>query len=219
MTAPCTAWQTVRHSHRAHCSGTLFYERTKSLMKKRPMRQNILIGVLAVSFACVGQAGEYQSPAPHIARVLLERPLPMVSVSPAGDWLMLGHQSGQPDVSTLLRPTLFLDLYRFDVATGKRVAVTGFSEYTAVHAASGRRLRIAGGNGIYGWPLWAPDGKQFAVARATADRLELWIGSVERPQLERVTDRPLGLGKSTFGAALPCSWLPDGKSIACLFFR
>ncbi|MFV8271172.1 S9 family peptidase [Flavobacterium sp. GT2N3] len=54
-------------------------------------------------------------------------------------------------------------------------------------------------------PAWSPDGKQIAFIRSVADKMQIFILSMEGGE-------PIQLTKHKYGAANP-KWSPDGKSI------
>ena len=66
----------------------------------------------------------------------------------------------------------------------------------------------------FGFPLWSPDGKRFAVTNTTRDKIEVWVGEVATGELWRVNAAALADGlNAVTGDAV--QWMPDSKRLLC----
>ena len=162
----------------------------------------------------------YQLPPQEVVDLLDAPPQPAASVSPDGRWLLLSQRRRMPGIDELAVPVLELAGRLVSPRTngpyGTRYASgTGFS-LIEVEGGDERRLEVPD-RGLSA-PLWAPDSRRFAFSRTIDAGIELWVAEVDGGDAEALSGPDLNAAMgSGFGAALPCSWMPDSRRLLCHF--
>jgi dipeptidyl aminopeptidase/acylaminoacyl peptidase len=153
-------------------------------------------------------ATRWQSPAEDVAEVLHAPPLPWVWAAPIGESLLLADPVTYPDLAELAAPMHKL--------AGMRVNPVVNNIHGRHGATSPRLVRVEGGAET---PLdlstdaevlgvtWTVDGRRFALTVRHADRIGLWVGSVEGAvtEIEGLALNPL------LGTAV--RWLPGQQRL------
>jgi dipeptidyl aminopeptidase/acylaminoacyl peptidase len=173
--------------------------------------------LLLSSFIGLAQTS-YQKP-PKIIQDILNAPAtPLVSVSPAGDRILLIETPNYPSIADLSQPMLRLAGLRINPHTNAPhpphhlMRVTGL---TLKNIDSGEELKIGvSAQPRMSVPEWSPDGKRFVFTTTVtngSNGLELWIGDAVTGQV-----RPIP-GVALNGAyAEPVRWMPDSRTLICL---
>ncbi len=167
--------------------------------------------MLALCATAAPAQDAYREPPAAMLKILDAPPLPLVSVSPTGEHLLLLERESLPPISELARPMLQLAGVRVDPATngthGPRSIVGLRLKRIGEPAADpGRALALPEGVGV-GFPDWSADGRRFLFTLTHSDGIELWVGEAEDGTARALTGRNLnGLGPSP-------SWMPGGAQV------
>jgi dipeptidyl aminopeptidase/acylaminoacyl peptidase len=172
-----------------------------------------IAALMMVTFAGVARGAPqpdngWQSPPADVLEVLHAPQLPWVWTAPSGEHLLLADPVTYPSLAELAAP-----MYKL---AGVRVnpVINGF--HGRHGATSPRLVRVEGGDVT---PVdlpedtevlnvaWTADGRRFALSVKQADRIGLWVGSVEG-EVIRIDDLALN---PLLGTAV--QWLPDQRRL------
>lgn len=164
--------------------------------------------------AMPSMAEGYRSPPNIIARVIDAQPLPAVSPSPDGLWVVLTHQRDVPPIRALAKPSISLVRYEIDPETGARHAdrtALGVG-YTLIRVSDGRKWSLNAPTDGLSRPSWSPDSRRI-LFRHNGDRgVDLWVADVETKRARAVTGPVLNMLRAT---DVPCSWMADSSRAVC----
>lgn len=153
----------------------------------------------------------YRRPPPAILRILDAPPTPAIVMSPAHDGLLLVQGERYPAIADLAAPILRLAGLRIDPRTNgphlppRTIGLTAIS----LRDDSRRPIQLPV-NGHFGMPVFAPTGRQFALANTTPTGIEVWIGDSSTASVRRIPGVRLS---AAYG--VPAQWRPDGKTLLC----
>ena len=179
------------------------------------MRQLISIA-MAVPIAALlcpqpGKAQQpYQVPPPDVVDILEASPTPTGSVSPGGEWLLLGHRESMPGIGALAEPMLRLAGRRISPRTNGLHASPPFVRMSIVDIDEGGERAVTGVEGGLSPPMWSPDGSRFAFTQTTAAGITLWVADPSAASARALTDERLNGAR---GQA--CQWMPDSEHFLC----
>jgi dipeptidyl aminopeptidase/acylaminoacyl peptidase len=151
----------------------------------------------------------YQRPPKEITDILDVPPTPIVSLSPARDFLLLIERSNYPPIEDLASPMLRLAGLRLNPRTnGPHLAPrsTGLTLQSIVTGQQ-RKIEVPAGAKI-GFQGWSPNGKSLAYTITTEDQIELWVASVEDANARPIEGIAVN---GTYG--VPVQWLPDSSGL------
>lgn len=154
----------------------------------------------------------YQRPPEVIERLLNGEPLPSVSLSPDGRWLLLMHTSAAPGIAEVASSRLRFLGMDVDPRTGGSPVDNGTmgTGVTLVRVADGRRWELDVPQSGLDYLLWAPNSDKFLFTHSGERSVELWVGSVSVPGAHRIEHVRL---MDVQGA--PCAWMPGSAQVLC----
>lgn len=174
------------------------------------MKKSVMMVILAVLCIFSLSAQEpYKLPPRDVIEILEAPPPPRVSLSPAGDRMLLIEYETIPPLSRLAQPILRI--------AGMRITPHNNSRQTLIHNTAMTVMSIEDGttrkidispDARFGMPSWSPDGKRIAFALTTDSGFELWTADADTGGAERLTGLHLNM---VLGPGL--TWMPDGRSI------
>ncbi len=170
----------------------------------------LICGVFAVTISvdAFGQES-YQKP-PQAVIDILDAPVPPgLSISPTGENLLLVQTTRYPSIEEVAAPMVKLAGLRINPKTNGSVRpprVTGLS-LMPVTGGEAKAIPLPE-KSKFGFPLWSPDGKRFAVLNTTDAGIELWVYELASAKLEK-------LKRVTVNAAIgqAVQWMPDSRSL------
>ena len=174
-----------------------------------PARAAGLAGA-AVSEDSSGAALRYQEPPPAIRKVLDAPALPIFSVSPVCDGVLLLRGTPYPPIADLAQPMLRLAGIRLDPSTNgpHRAPYWDHLSYQPVRGGPEKSITLPEGSRI-GPPVWSADGARVAFSNTIPGRgVELWVldtNTLRARRLEGVRVNA-GLGWGFL-------WMPDQRSL------
>ena len=150
----------------------------------------------------------YQKPPKEIEDVLNAPALPVTTISPAKDKILLATPLRYPPISELAQPMLRLAGLRINPNTNGRHRQPYFVALTLKNIADGKEfaVELPSGAQIIS-PNWSADGKYIAFGNQTASGIELWIldtGNAKARPLKNIRVN------TAFGRF---DWMPDQKSL------
>lgn len=177
------------------------------------------VSLLLLLMAAIPAAAQtpYQKPPKVILDVLNAPATPQVSLSPAGDKMMLLQSTSYPSIAELAEPMLRIAGLRMNPNTnGPRLAQRVFG-LTLKNSADGKELKVAvppnarigfGRGGALGGGGWSADGKYFAFTNTTANSIDLWVGNSGTGAVRRLMNVRLN---AAYGEAW--QWMPDNRTL------
>jgi dipeptidyl aminopeptidase/acylaminoacyl peptidase len=153
----------------------------------------------------------YQKPPKAVADVLDAPPFPLAVVSPTRDRLLLVQGERYPAIAELAEPMLRLAGLRINPQTHGPARAPHFVDFSLINLGDGstRKVTLPAGPRL-GFPIWSPDGKQFAFTQTTPTGIELWVGDAATGTTRHVPGLKL---QTVYGEAV--QWMPDGQTLLC----
>ncbi len=150
----------------------------------------------------------WKSPDDDILKVLHAPQLPRASVSPTGSHLLLTDRIQYPPLSELAGPMLKLAGIRVNPKNNYYHGQHGGTSPRIQRISDGKvtQIRIPDGAEVVE-TQWAADGQRFAMAVATKDGVDLWLGHISG-KVEKVPDMRLNPLLDE-----PIRWLPDQERL------
>ena len=170
-----------------------------------------LLAGLALTHGSPSGAQEpyYHKPPRPIVSILEAPPLPVVSLSPARDFLLIGTKDGYPPLSDLAAPKLKLAGVRLDPVTNgpHRFGYWIGLRVKSLADGSERSVTLPAGARIWN-PLWNAEGTRVAFTNTVKESLELWVLDVVKASAKRLPGLRLN---GMLGS--PYVWMPDQKTL------
>lgn len=154
----------------------------------------------------------YRLPPKDVVEILDAPPVPLVSLSPNGEWMALGYQGSLPTMRELSAPMLRLAGRRINPRTNGLYTISPIIRLSVVNLKDGREQPVDGPEGRLGFPFWAPDGRALACTRTVQDGIELWVVDPESARARQITEPALNGARGE-----PCQWMPDSTRLICHF--
>ncbi|KLI62773.1 S9 family peptidase [Aurantiacibacter marinus] len=162
-----------------------------------------LAGPLAASVAA---QETYRQPPADVADIVTRAPSPSVSVSPAGDTVLLLERESLPPVSELARPMEKLAGLRLDAAINDRHGTRAFVGMALRDIADGAERQVAlPAEADVSDLSWSPDGRHVAFTNTYADGMALMVLDTASGEATTLCER--GINPIFQGPR----WLPDGR--------
>jgi len=157
----------------------------------------LLAGVLPMSFAFAAAEptdNGYNLPPKEILDVMRAPGLPVPSVSPTREKMLLVSWQEYPSLERVATPIVKLAGVRIEVKNHSKHDTPGgygitpcATSYQMVTIASGQQSAVAlPPNACPGAPVWSADGKHFAFTNTVADAVELWVGDAATGKLRQI---------------------------------
>lgn len=174
------------------------------------MTRFVLCGVLAVTLTldAFGQEG-YQKPPAAVAAILDAPAPPALSISPTGEHVVFVQSSRYPSIEEVAAPMVRLAGLRINPKTNgpARAPRAAGLALAPVTGGAPKPIPLPEG-GKVGAPVWAPDGKRFALLNTTDTGIELWVCDLDALAPKRVAGARVS---AAVGTAV--DWMPDSKSL------
>ncbi|MBS1208155.1 MAG: hypothetical protein H6R19_553 [Proteobacteria bacterium] len=175
----------------------------------------VLLGAMPMPFASAATEttdNGYNLPPRKILDVMRAPSLPVPSVSPTREKMLLVAWQEYPSLERVATPIVKLAGVRIEVKNHSRHDTPGgygitpcAASYALVTIASGQQRAVAlPPDACPGAPLWSADGKHFAFTNTAADAVELWVGDAATGKLRQMKGARLN---PAFGDAL--QWLDN----------
>ncbi len=186
-------------------------------MRNRIWLQAVGVAVIVSSMVAATPAEEnrgYRQP-PAAIQAVLDAPLtPAVSLSPGRDWLIFVQPASYPSIAELAAPMLRLAGLRIDPSRYGPHRPSRYQALTLKRLSDGQEFPLAvPAKPLLGFPLWSPDGKQFAFTNTGSDGIELWVGD---PQTATVRQIPGIQLNGVMGDEIQWLPAPNAGSLLCL---
>ncbi len=153
-----------------------------------------------------GDTISYRQPPQAIADVYHAPALPATIVSPTHDTLAVVTPLRYPPIADLARPMLRIAGLRVDPATNGPHHAVAFTSLALVRVANGESTTVGlPPNARVTAMRFSPDGAHFALANATPDGTDLYLGTTATAALVRAPGVKLN---GLFGD--PFAWMPGG---------
>jgi dipeptidyl aminopeptidase/acylaminoacyl peptidase len=169
----------------------------------------LFVVMCSVAFNSLWAVDTYQKPPKEVLDILNAPPTPNISVSPAGDRVLLIAPLRYPPIADLAQPMLRIAGLRINPKTNGRHHPPRLVAYTLKWINGGKEIKIAvPPNAYLSQPEWSPDGKLFSFSNTTDTSIDLWIGDATAGTAHKVPGVVLN---STYGD--PFQWMPNSKTI------
>src|SRR6266704_46511 len=179
---------------------------------ENPMRR-ITVICLAVLGSTLSAQTPYKTPPQVIVDILDAPPLPVASISPDRQWLLLLEQRSMPTIAELAQPMLRLAGNRINPRTSGPQLPGGITGLVLKRVAdeTERRVNVPTPAAL-SFVIWSPDSRNVAFVQTRDSGLVLWITDAATGQTRALTGATLN---ATEGP--PCHWMPSGTSLLCEF--
>ncbi|HEX5421099.1 MAG TPA: prolyl oligopeptidase family serine peptidase [Gammaproteobacteria bacterium] len=152
-----------------------------------------------------------RAPPAEVAQLLEAQPLPMLAEGPQHRYALLVHRQDLLPEKSLAEPMVVVAGVKINPRNYGPHAPLAYYGLTLLNLSSGEQTDLGvPQNSTLGYPIWSPDGSQFAFTVAYDDGIELWIGDTASHQVHRLVGRVLNGALSA-----PCTWMPDGDHLLC----
>ncbi|MEO9456176.1 S9 family peptidase [Chromobacterium phragmitis] len=161
-------------------------------------------------------AAGYQQPPANILKVMRAPSLPMPSINPTRDAMLLVGWQEYPSIARVAAPYLKLAGTRVEPANRAKHDTPGGYGIPPC-AESFKLVKIPGGQetpvslpaaSCPDAPAWSADGKRFAFANAAKDAVELWIGDAASGKIRKIPGIRLNPMLND-----ELQWMPDQKTL------
>jgi len=176
------------------------------------------IAILVVVGACLagtwqaGGATSYQKPPKAVLDILRAPDAPSVSVSPAGDQILLTDTDRYPSIADMAQPMVRLAGLRICPNTNGPHSTRRITGFTLIKVADGssRKIDLPAGGPILssGGTSWSADGKFIALTHTTANAVELWIIDTAAAGMRKIPGLTVN---AAYGQEF--QWMPDQRSL------
>src|SRR6266496_6227130 len=146
------------------------------------------LACLALLSSTLSAQTPYKTPPQVIVDILDAPPLPMASVSPDRQWLLLLEQRSMPTIAELAQPMLRLAGNRINPrTTGPQLpgAITGLV-LKRVADGSERRISVPAPAAL-SYVSWSPDSRAIAFVQTRDSGLALWVADPATGQTRALT--------------------------------
>src|SRR5207249_3202579 len=179
---------------------------------ENPMRR-ITVICLAVLGSTLSAQTPYKTPPQVIVDILDAPPLPVASISPDRQWLLLLEQRSMPTIAELAQPMLRLAGNRINPRTSGPQLPGGITGLVLKRVAdeTERRVNVPTPAAL-SYVIWSPDSRNVAFVQTRDSGLVLWVADAASGQTRALTGATLN---ATNGP--PCQWMPVGTNLLCEF--
>ncbi len=151
----------------------------------------------------------YKLPPKEIIDILDAPPLPMVTLDPTRQVMLLSHYQSMPSIEQVSQPFYRLAGIRITPHNNSRQTLRYFSSFILKDIKTGREIKLnLPEEARYSQPDWSPDGKHLAFLKYLDNGLELWVAEAQTGKVRRVFGPSLN-AVLTSGFV----WWPDSKSL------
>jgi len=175
-----------------------------------------LLNAMSAPVAANDHASGYDLPPKNILDVMHAPSPPVPIVSPTQDTILLMTWQDYPSISRVATPFLRLAGVRVEPKNHSKHDTPGgygitqcVRSFELVHIADGAQVHIALPEGACpGRPIWAADGKRFALVNLASDSVELWVGDAKSGAVHQVAGARLNPMLNS-----ELQWMPDQKTL------
>jgi dipeptidyl aminopeptidase/acylaminoacyl peptidase len=151
----------------------------------------------------------YQKPPKFIADVLESPAMPLVSVSPTRDRLIVIDSFRHPPIADLAQPMERLAGIRFNPMNNGPHHPARRNGYRLITIADGKETRVSlPPNAWLSEPIWSPDGRRIAFSVYTPNAVELWTAETRTGAAHRVGNVKIS---DVYGE--PVQWFSDSRNL------
>ena len=177
------------------------------------MRRLPLLCLALLSSTALSAQTPYRTP-PQVIVDILDAPLlPVASLSPDRQWLLLLEQRSMPTIAELAQPMLRLAGNRINPRTTGPQLPGGITGLVLKRVADGSERHInVPTPAALSFIFWSPDSRNVAFLQTRDSGLVLWVVDAASGQTRALTGATLN---ATNGP--PCQWMPAGTTLLCEF--
>ncbi|MGB9893322.1 MAG: S9 family peptidase, partial [Candidatus Saccharicenans sp.] len=181
------------------------------------LQKNSIFGIfLLIAFAIlflfsgsISAQEPYKLPPKEIIDILEAPPLPMVTLDPSRQIMLLSYYEPMPSIDQLSRLFYRLAGIRITPHNNSRQTLRFFTKFILKNIKSDQELKLnLPEEPRYSQPEWSPDGNFLAFLKYLDEGLELWIASARTGEVRKVFGPNLN-AVLTDGF----SWWPDSQSL------
>ena len=184
------------------------------------LRSLALLSVVPILYGltqdAVADTDGYRLPPQKILDVISAPPLPEVSTTRDGRWVLLQHRASLVGLDELATPVVTLAGHQVDPKTNGSYGTfrpngTGF---TLIRVSDQQRWPLTTPGKRLSRPLWAPDGRNFVFLHTAESGIELWVANVDTRETRALIGPEINAAGHAYD--FPCTWMPDNRRILCL---
>jgi len=171
------------------------------------------LACLALLSGTLSAQTPYKTPPQIIVDILDAPPLPVASMSPDRQWLLLLEQRSMPTIAELAQPMLRLAGNRINPRTWGPQLPGGITGLVLKRVADGTERRVnVPTPAALSYVIWSPDSRTVAFVQTRDSGLVLWVADAATGQTRALTGATLNATSNP-----PCQWMPSSTSLLCEF--
>jgi dipeptidyl aminopeptidase/acylaminoacyl peptidase len=165
--------------------------------------------ILSPSFSFLSAQQPYKLPPKEIIEILDTPPLPLVSLDPSRQIMLLSYYQAMPSIVEVSRQFYRLAGIRITPHNNSEQTLRYFNKFVLKDLKSGKEVILNIPNEpCYSLPEWSPDGRFLAFKKYLNNGLELWIAEVKTGKVRKVFGPSLN-SVLTEGFV----WCPDSQGL------
>lgn len=177
-------------------------------MTKTAVRFAVLAVLAAALVPCAAGQEPYKMPPKEVVDILDAPPTPSVTMSPAGDTMLLVERESMPSIAYLSEPILRIAGMRITPAYNSRQVLSFSTGLALKDMKTGLVRRVALPEGVkFTFPAFSPDGARVAFLRYVEGGVELWALDVKAGTAKALT------GPVVNAVLGGLDWAPDGRRV------
>jgi dipeptidyl aminopeptidase/acylaminoacyl peptidase len=177
-------------------------------VKKNMPRLAVVFAVILALLPAVSAQEPYKVPPKEVVDIVSAPPTPMVSLSPAGDMMVLVDRESMPAIAYIAEPILRIAGMRITPSYNSRQVLSFSTALSLKDMKTGALRKVALPDGVkFTFPSWSPDGRTIALLRYVDGGVELWTVDVATATARALT--PAAVNAVLGGI----DWAPDSRRI------
>ncbi len=177
-------------------------------MTKTAVRFAVLAVLAAALVPCAAGQEPYKTPPKEVVDILDAPPTPSVTMSPAGDSMLLVERESMPSIAYLSEPILRIAGMRITPAYNSRQVLSFSTALALKDMKTGLVRRVALPEGVkFTLPAFSPDGARVAFLRYVEGGVELWAVDVKAGTAKALT------GPVVNAVLGGIDWSPDSRRV------
>jgi dipeptidyl aminopeptidase/acylaminoacyl peptidase len=172
----------------------------------------LVLAAAAVQFGQTPETPRYQLPPQEIIAAFDAQPLPLATLSPTKQMMVLSYRRANPTIAELAQPMLRLAGARVNPKTNGPHRTANVYALTLKKISDGTEVKVtvpaqANISNVH----FSPDGTHLSFLNTKENGIELWIADVATGKAKLLS----GMDRLNSTTGDPCDWLKDNQTLIC----